>query len=64
MDDEFVHRAKDNFGAFILGRNMFGSVRGPCRTAPGEAGGATILLRTFVLTHHEHWQERCYLGCV
>lgn len=29
LDDEFAHRAMDNFGAFILGRNMFGPVRGP-----------------------------------
>ena len=28
IDDEFAHRAMDNFGAFILGRNMFGPVRG------------------------------------
>jgi dihydrofolate reductase len=29
LDDEFARRAMDNFGAFILGRNMFGPVRGP-----------------------------------
>jgi hypothetical protein len=29
IDDEFVHRAMDNFGAFILGRNRFSPVRGP-----------------------------------
>jgi hypothetical protein len=29
IDDEFAHRAMDNFGAFILGRNMFSPVRGP-----------------------------------
>jgi hypothetical protein len=29
VDDAFAHRAMDNFGAFILGRNMFGPVRGP-----------------------------------
>jgi dihydrofolate reductase len=28
-DDEFAARAMENFGAFILGRNMFGPVRGP-----------------------------------
>jgi dihydrofolate reductase len=28
-DDEFARRAMENFGAFILGRNMFGPVRGP-----------------------------------
>jgi len=29
IDDEFAHRAMDNFDAFILGRNMFSPVRGP-----------------------------------
>src|SRR5579863_10256376 len=29
VDDEFAARAMENFGAFILGRNMFGPVRGP-----------------------------------
>jgi hypothetical protein len=29
VDDMFAHRAMENFGAFILGRNMFGPVRGP-----------------------------------
>jgi len=41
-DDEFARKAMDNFGAFILGRNMFGPVRGPWldRSWKG-AGGAT-----------------------
>lgn len=29
IDDTFARKAMDNFGAFILGRNMFGPVRGP-----------------------------------
>src|SRR5260370_7125089 len=29
MDDEFARRSMKNFGAFILGRNMFSPVRGP-----------------------------------
>ena len=29
VDDAFARRAMENFGAFILGRNMFGPVRGP-----------------------------------
>jgi dihydrofolate reductase len=55
-DDMFAHRAMDNFGAFILGRNMFGPVRGPWPddqwkgwwgdTPPYHAP-------TFVLTHYE-----------
>lgn len=28
VDERFAHRAMDGFGAFILGRNMFGSERG------------------------------------
>ena len=28
VDDVFAQRAMENFGAFILGRNMFGPVRG------------------------------------
>jgi hypothetical protein len=28
-DDVFARRSMENFGAFILGRNMFGPVRGP-----------------------------------
>ena len=29
VDDMFAQRSMENFGAFILGRNMFGPVRGP-----------------------------------
>ena len=29
IDDVFASQAMENFGAFILGRNMFGPVRGP-----------------------------------
>src|SRR5581483_12270616 len=29
MGDEFAREAMEPFGAFILGRNMFGPVRGP-----------------------------------
>src|SRR3954470_9402761 len=28
VDERFAHRSMDRFGAFILGRNMFGPVRG------------------------------------
>jgi hypothetical protein len=40
IDDEFAHRAMDNFGAFILGRNMFGPVRGawPDKSVEGLVG--------------------------
>ena len=29
IDDDFVARGFDNIGAWILGRNMFGPIRGP-----------------------------------
>lgn len=29
VDEDFAHRSMDGFGAFILGRNMFGPIRGP-----------------------------------
>ncbi len=56
VDDVFARRAMENFGAFILGRNMFGPVRGPWpddswkgwwgRNPPYHAP-------TFVLTHYQ-----------
>jgi dihydrofolate reductase len=56
IDDEFAHRAMDNFGAFILGRNMFGPVRGPWldNSWKGWWGdNPPYHAPTFVLTHHE-----------
>jgi dihydrofolate reductase len=56
VDDEFARRAMDNFGAFILGRNMFGPVRGPW---PDESWrgwwgeNPPYHAPTFVLTHYE-----------
>ena len=50
-----AHRSTDGFGAFILGRNMFGPTVVFGRTRTGKAGGATtrpFLTPTFVLTHH------------
>lgn len=55
VDDGFVTRSFDNIGAWILGRNMFGPVRGPW---PDESWrgwwGETppYHVPTFVLTHH------------
>jgi dihydrofolate reductase len=54
-DDEFAARGFENVGAWILGRNMFGPIRGPW---PDESWkgwwGATPPYHTdvFVLTHH------------
>jgi len=55
IDDQFAHRAMDNFGAFILGRNMFGPVRGewPDDSWKGWWGdNPPYHAPTFVLTHH------------
>lgn len=55
LDDEFAHRAMDNFGAFILGRNMFGPIRGPWPddSWKGWWGDNPVYhAPTFVLTHH------------
>ena len=41
IDDEFAARAFENLGAWIMGRNMFGPVRGPWPAKAGRDGGAT-----------------------
>ena len=54
-DDEFARRAMDGFGAFILGRNMFGPIRGewPDDQWKGWWGDdPPYHAPTFVLTHH------------
>ncbi len=56
VDNEFARRAMENFGAFILGRNMFGPVRGPWpdNTWKGWWGDdPPYHAPTFVLTHHD-----------
>jgi dihydrofolate reductase len=57
VDDEFARRSMENFGAFILGRNMFGPVRGqwPDSSWKGWWGdNPPSHAPTFVLTHYEH----------
>jgi dihydrofolate reductase len=57
MEDEFARRSMENFGAFILGRNMFGPVRGPWlgNSWKGWWGdNPPYHAPTFVLTHYEH----------
>jgi dihydrofolate reductase len=55
VDDVFASRAMKGVGAFILGRNMFGPIRGPW---PDEAWrgwwgkNPPYHAPTFVLTHH------------
>jgi dihydrofolate reductase len=54
-DDAFAHRSLDGYGAFILGRNMFGPVRGPWPddSWKGWWGDNPLYhVPTFVLTHH------------
>jgi len=55
LDDKFAARAMDGFGAFILGRNMFGPVRGewPDDSWKGWWGdNPPYHAPTFVLTHY------------
>lgn len=55
IDNDFATRAMSNFGGFVLGRNMFGPVRGPW---PDESWRGwwgdepPYHAPTFVLTHH------------
>jgi len=54
-DDDFASRGFENIGAWILGRNMFGPVRGPWpdETWKGWWGGnPPYHVPVFVLTHH------------
>lgn len=55
VDDTYAARANSGFGAFILGRNMFGPVRGdwPDDSWKGWWGdNPPYHTPTFVLTHH------------
>ena len=55
VDNDYATRSMDGFGAFILGRNMFGPVRGdwPDETWKGWWGdNPPYHAPTFVLTHH------------
>ena len=56
VDDMFARRAMENFGAFILGRNMFGPVRGPWPDDLWKGwwgDDPPYHAPTFVLTHYE-----------
>jgi dihydrofolate reductase len=55
VDNDFAQRAMDGFGAFILGRNMFGPIRGewPDDQWKGWWGdNPPFHAPTFILTHH------------
>jgi dihydrofolate reductase len=54
-DDEFARAAMDNVGAWILGRNMFGPVRGPWPDESWQGWwgpNPPYHVPVFVLTHH------------
>ena len=55
LDEKYAHRSMDGFGAFILGRNMFGPIRGewPDGSWKGWWGdNPPYHAPTFILTHH------------
>jgi dihydrofolate reductase len=55
-DDVFAQAAMANFGAFILGRNMFGPIRGPWQDNAWKGWwgpNPPYHAPTFVLTHYE-----------
>lgn len=55
VDDDFAARSFENVGAWIMGRNMFGPVRGPWANDDwkGWWGGNPLYhCDVFVLTHH------------
>jgi dihydrofolate reductase len=56
LDDDFARRSFDNVGAWILGRNMFGPVRGPWPDDSWKGWWGEeppYHVPVFVLTHHE-----------
>ena len=55
VDDDFARRSFDNLGAWILGRNMFGPVRGPWPDDQWKGWWGEeppYHVPVFVLTHH------------
>jgi dihydrofolate reductase len=57
IDDDFVRRGDENIGATIMGRNMFGPVRGPWGDSDWTGWWGLeppYHHPVFVLTHHAH----------
>ena len=55
VDDDFAARSFGNLGAWILGRNMFGPIRGPWPDDDWKGwwgGNPPYHVPVFVLTHH------------
>lgn len=67
IDNDFAEEGMANIGAFILGRNMFGPIRGPW---PDESWrgwwgkNPPYHTPTFVLTHHERAAQEMEGGTV
>jgi dihydrofolate reductase len=56
VDDTFGRRSMENFGAFILGRNMFGPIRGTWQNESWDGWwgpNPPYHAPTFILTHYE-----------
>jgi dihydrofolate reductase len=57
IDDAFISRANEGIGATIMGRNMFGPIRGPWADDPWSGwwgDDPPYHHPVFVLTHHPH----------
>ncbi len=57
VDDEFARRFNEGVGAFIMGRNMFGPIRGPWTDEDWRGWwgkNPPYHAPVFVLTHYEH----------
>ncbi len=55
IDDDFAARSFENVGAWIMGRNMFGPIRGPWRDDEWKGwwgSNPPYHVPVFVLTHH------------
>jgi dihydrofolate reductase len=55
IDDDFAARAGKNVGAWIMGRNMFGPIRGPWPDMNWKGwwgNNPPFLAPVFILTHH------------
>jgi len=55
IDEDYARRSMEGFGAFILGRNMFGPMRGEWRDESWKGwwgANPPYHAPTFVLTHH------------
>ncbi len=50
IDDDFAASGMTNLGAWILGRNMFGPIRGPWKVKAGKVGGVQTHRITFLFS--------------